>query len=471
MSLRLFNVTLTSFASLTNLVPTMKIKSFVKLLRLCRQPLVFLLFLLPVSVLLGYLFRGQASSMRTFAMAGLSLYLLPSVPIVLCSITLAIDGILLAENDRGFLFRLILISLALALGSALLGLISAQLWHAGKLNEQAKMMLGEVVGAGSTAINVYMRSDSPAQSPDPLLKTIVDWTVPNNMMMHLTKNETLKIISASLAFGITIRLIPPAMAGQLRLLLSGVNEMSTQLLKILLDFSPIIIVLLLASSFGTMNFGVVYSLVSFIAAFLMTALVCLLLALVLTSHRAASAEMMVQVAQKMPGRDDETTDGNVRHTFDIFMLGLTTASSMSLYSSIYYLLRAWRFNELQINPAISTNLLIARSGNIVFNMIAIVFAINFYSEPFTLSLMARAVLLAILTGLATAGLSGIAVVPVITMALDALRIPSTPIIMPLLAIDPLLGMIRAGITGVIALSGATLICSKADSIISPPLVD
>jgi proton glutamate symport protein len=449
----------------------MKIKSFFNLLRFCRQPLVFLFVLLPFSMLIGYLLRGQAGNMRTLAMAGLSLYLLPSVPIVLCSITLAVDGILSVENERGFLLRLLLVTISLALGAALLGLISAELWHAGKLSEQAKMMLGEVVGEGSRVISVYIRTDSPQQLPEPLLNTFISWIVPNNLMMHLAKNETLKIISASLAFGITIRLIPSAMAIQLRLLLSGVNQMSTQLLSMLLDFSPVIIVLLLASSFSTMNFGVIFGLFSFIAAFLMAALFCLVLALILTYKRALPAGEGSPVIQQMRGRDEEKTTGSVHHAFDIFMLGISTASSISLYSSIHQLLRLWRYNEHQIDPAISTNLLVSRAGNIIFNMIAILFAINFYSESLSFPLMAKSVIFAILTGLASAGLSGIAVVPVITMALDALRIPSAPIILPLMAIDPILGMVRAGITGVVALSGATLICSKIKITNSLILVD
>ena len=447
----------------------MKNLPFVKLLRLCRQPLVFLFFLLPLSMLIGHLFRGQAANMRTMAMAGLSLYLLPSVPIVLCSITLAVDGILIAKNERGFILRLLLISLSLALGAAVLGFISAQLWQAGKLSEQAKLMLGEAMGSGISIIKVYMRSNSPQQLPEPLFKTIISWIVPSNMMMHLTKNETLKIITASLAFGVTIRLIPSTLAIQLRLLLSGINEMSNQLLTMLLDFSPIIIVLLLASSFSSMNVGVLFTLISFIAAFLMAALICLLLALLITHKRTLPSERGSKLNLEMHGQGEEKNTGNVNHAFDIFMLGITTASSISLYSSIHNLLREWRFNELQVDPAVSTNLLISRSGNIIFNMIAIVFAMNFFSEPMSISLMVKAVVLAILTGLATAGLSGIAVVPVIAMALDSLQIPSTPIITALMAIDPILGMIRAGITGVVALSGATLICSKLNKTNTPLL--
>jgi proton glutamate symport protein len=124
-------------------------------------------------------------------------------------------------------------------------------------------------------------------------------------------------------------------------------------------------------------------------------------------------------------------------------------------------LQDWKIDGDQIDPAISVNLLVSRAGNIVYNIVAIFFALNLFDESITVALSGKAVLLAILTGLATAGLSGIAVVPVITMALEVMRVPSAPIIIPLLAIDPILGMVRAGITGVVALSGASLICSHA----------
>lgn len=425
----------------------MVIRRLVNLLRRCRQPLVFLFFLLPLSMAFGYLFRQLAEGLRTVAMAGLSLYLLPSVPIVLCSITLAVDRLFSAGNDRNYLGRLLIISSLLAFGSALIGLFCAQVWHAGKLDEHAKMALGQFVGTGTQVIHVYLHSVPPIEQPEPLLNTLVNWIVPNNLMMHMTRNETLKIIMASLAFGVTIRLIPEAMAHQVRTLLGAVNAMSTQLLGILLDLSPLIITLLLASSFSKLNFGVVLGLTSFIAAFFAAAGVTLLLALLVVCICAPQSDV------RAPSR--------ARSVLDVFILGISTASSISLYSSIQQILQDWKIDGDQIDPAISVNLLVSRAGNIVYNIVAIFFALNLFDESITVALSGKAVLLAILTGLATAGLSGIAVVPVITMALEVMRVPSAPIIIPLLAIDPILGMVRAGITGVVALSGASLICSHA----------
>jgi proton glutamate symport protein len=438
----------------------MIVRRLILVLRLARQPLYFLLIVLPVSVLLGVLLRGQASTLRMLGMAGVGLYLLPSVPIVLCSITLAFDRMVSEARDRGYVLRLALVTTAIAIAVAVLGLVSAMIWHAGSLNDSAKLAVGGLVEQGSSEIRIYLRSQPHQASPEPLLKMLLSWIVPNNIIQHLGRNETLKIIVASAGFGLTIHLIPSQMAASVRLLLSSLNAMASRLLQALLDASPLIILLLVASAVGTANLGVMLALLSFTASIVSAAVVCLLIAAALTRrYRTRSTSAAVLVSGTAGGAD--AIEDEASNSLDVFLLGLSTASSIALYSSITHLLRRWCFSEQQIDTAIAINLLVARAGNIVYNMAAIVFAINFYQIPLTFSLLLRSVLLAILTGLATAGLSGIAVVPVVALALDTLRIPSGPLILLLLSIDPLLGMVRAGITGVVSLAGATLICSVA----------
>lgn len=435
-------------------------RRLIALLRQARQPLPFLLVVLPLAIVMGLLLSDQAPVLRTLAMAGVGLYLLPAVPIVMTAIILAFDRMVSQRSDRGFLWRLLLVTVGAALLAAVLGVVCGLLWKTGSLSDSARLAVGEIVEQGSAEIRVYLRSQPSQPAAEPFLQTLLNWVVPTNLFAHLTNNETLKIIVASAAFGFSIHFIPPAMATPLRLWLSGVNAIASRLLHLMLEASPLIILLLIASAVSKVNAEVMLALINFMAAIASASLITLLLALVITRrYQRGLAAALLEPCQQDSASSALPEQGDVNSTADIFMLGISTASSITLFSSVATLLRRWRFSDQQIDTAVAINLLVARAGNILYNMVAIIFAINFYDVPLDAALLIRAIPLAILTGLATAGLSGIAVVPVVALALDSMRIPSGPVIVLLLSIDPVLSMVRAGITGVVSLSAGTLICS------------
>ena len=104
----------------------------------------------------------------------------------------------------------------------------------------------------------------------------------------------------------------------------------------------------------------------------------------------------------------------------------------------------------------SLSLLIARMGNIIYNIIAIVFALNLFEVNMTPVVLIEVLLLGIVTGISAAGLNGVAVVPTIGLALAAFELPVPPVLVLLLAIDPILTLPRAATTGVLAMAISTM---------------
>ena len=62
----------------------------------------------------------------------------------------------------------------------------------------------------------------------------------------------------------------------------------------------------------------------------------------------------------------------------------------------------------------------------------------------------------IVTGISAAGLNGVSVVPTIALALTYFQLPVAPILVLLLAIDPILTLPRAATTAVLSLAISTL---------------
>jgi Na+/H+-dicarboxylate symporter len=437
-----------------------------QLLRRCRRPLPFLLVILPVAVLIGRLFPQLAAPFQSLGLAAVGLYLLPTIPIVITSITLAFDRLISENRDRRYLLRLVLITTAGCLLVAAIGLLCAYGWKVGSLSASAQQAVGQLIDQGSDELRVYLRSEPPQKPETPLLTLLIDLIVPSNLMAHISKNETLKILIASAAFGLTFNRVPDPLADRMRLFLTGLNAISIRLLDLLLDLSPLIILMLVASAAATINIPVLLGLLTFLAAFLsgcliLLAIACLILRLRHLRHAPtpASAQPADSLEASISSEGPDATE--------VFMLGITTSNSLALFSSITRMLRFEHFSEQQVDTTIVLHLLVTRAGNILYNAMAILFAINFYDLPLTPSLLLKVLLLAILAGLAATGLSGVATVPVITIALNSLQIPVGPILVLLLAIDPLLVMLRASSTGVASLGSAILICDHS----SPPPLD
>ena len=65
-------------------------------------------------------------------------------------------------------------------------------------------------------------------------------------------------------------------------------------------------------------------------------------------------------------------------------------------------------------------------GNILYNIILILFAINLFEVSITPALLVQILVPSNVTGISAAGLNGVAVVPTISVALIALQIQSHP---------------------------------------------
>ena len=107
-------------------------------------------------------------------------------------------------------------------------------------------------------------------------------------------------------------------------------------------------------------------------------------------------------------------------------------------------------------------------GNIIYNIIAIMFALNLFDVKLTPYILLEALVLGIVTGISAAGLTGVSVVPTIGLALTALALPIPPVLVLLLAVDPILTLPRAATTAVLSMAICTICSDKNNTEPSEP---
>ena len=91
------------------------------------------------------------------------------------------------------------------------------------------------------------------------------------------------------------------------------------------------------------------------------------------------------------------------------------------------------------------------------------FALNLFEVKLTPYILIEALILGIVTGISAAGLTGVSVVPTIGLALTALALPIPPVLVLLLAVDPILTLPRAATTAVLSMAICTICSDKKDS--------
>jgi Na+/H+-dicarboxylate symporter len=157
----------------------------------------------------------------------------------------------------------------------------------------------------------------------------------------------------------------------------------------------------------------------------------------------------------------ERASSDVNPADSVFLLGLSTGSSLACYPTIMRAMEKMGRNCSHSEAAASLSLLISRMGNIIYNIIAIVFALNLFEVKLSPAILFQVLVLGIVTGISAAGLNGVAVVPTIGLALTSFQLPIPPILVLLLAVDPILTLPRAATTGVLAMA-VTVIASDRD---------
>ena len=272
--------------------------------------------------------------------------------------------------------------------------------------------------------------------------------IPSNIFADASDGQTLKVITGSVIAGFAIARLRSDCTQPLLTLLRSVNTISVQVLSIVLNLAPLVLICLISAAISTINAEIVVALLNFTICVFLTAIASLGISRLVFRRFTSSSER---------------SGISVNPVDSVFLLSLSTGSSMTSYPLLFETLTGMGRDESEVEASASLSLLIARLGNVSYNVIAILFALNLYDVSITPVRVVEVIALGAITGVSAAGLTGVATVPTITVALLYFQVPAPPILVLLLAIDPILTLPRAATTGVLAMAIAVVSSYKSPS--------
>ena len=413
-----------------------------------RKPRNFFLYILPFSIVLGrFIPPSYSSTLNEIGVSLVQLIAFPAIPLVLSAVMISIANIFGSEtrssSDRIRFGTRFIVSLLLAiLFASSLALLLSLYQSPGILSPSAKLSIGRFmldvtdirVGAVSTVTQVN--------------DIWISKLIPSNIFADASDGQTLKVITGSVIAGFAIARLRSDITQPLLTLLRSVNTISVQVLSIVLNLAPLVLICLISAAISTINAEIVVALLNFTICVFLTAIASLGISRLVFRRFTSSSER---------------SGISVNPVDSVFLLSLSTGSSMTAYPLLFETLTGMGRDKSEVEASASLSLLIARLGNVSYNVIAILFALNLYDVSITPVRVVEVIALGAITGVSAAGLTGVATVPTITVALLYFQVPAPPILVLLLAIDPILTLPRAATTGVLAMAIAVVSSYKSPS--------
>ena len=425
------------------------LNQIVRFLASLRRPDNFFFYVVPFSVVLGRV--APASWADAFNDVGMSLVQLiafPAMPLVLSAVMISMANIFSinqssSDQCRRFSSRFFCSLVGAVLLTALLAVMLSAYQGAGELSPDGKLSIGRFM-LDSSDIHISRIPDPGGLASDFWIAKLI----PANLLADASQERTIRVITGSILAGLAMSRLGSSVTEPLMLFLRSINSIAIQVLNIVLNLAPLVLVCLIAGAVSRVNAEIVVALLNLTICVFLAALVSLGMARLIFRRFTSTHE-----------RDSLSS-----HPIDsVFLLSLSTGSSMSSYSLMYESLKAMGRNEAEVEASSSLSLLVACLGNVSYNVIAIVFALNLYGVSLTPLRMIEVIGLGVFTGISAAGLTGVAIAPTLGLALTYFQVPAAPVLALLLAVEPILTLPRAATTSVLAMAIAVVSASRACS--------
>ena len=388
----------------------------------------------PITILLSIVL-GVALGMRmpelSLSLEGvggiyLSLLKVTVLPFLFATILVGVVSLLQKEGAATLIKRILVGFLCSMLLAGAIGVGSVALTSQDMTAEKTAN-LGALVNnreSGTTDLELTMREPMP--QPEEISPfTVFGKFIPENIFASLNTGESLKVVMFCLIFGVALGSVPGKGLTIITDALKAVQTASISIFKFLNYFLPFALVAMISSQVAKVGVGIFSVMLDFITQQALGGLVLMLIATGVLWLRSGGSLWSVL--------------GAVRETV---IVAISSRSSLACIPYAQEALCRLRFERSGVELLVPLSFTVNRVGSITYYAIATLFIANIYGISLDLAGYCVIVLGSILAGLASAGTTGVLTVATVAIVCDLLRLPHEAVIVLLIAVDPVMDMIR-----------------------------
>ena len=365
------------------------------------------------------------------------------LPFLLATILVGIIGLLQKEGSETLIRKIIIGFVGSMFLAAVIG-VGTVLVTGTEMTPQKKTEFGVLVNNKDTGTDLNITLHEPMPTAPPISAgKMAEKFIPENIFNTLNNGESLKIVIFCLIFGVALGHLQTEGQRMLVEVLKSVQQASISIFKFLNYFLPIALLAMISSQVGKVGVGIFMTMFDFVMQQAIGGFLVIALGTVVIWMRSGLSLMTV-----------------IRETKETLIVAVSSRSSLACIPYAQEALHRLHFNKGGVELTVPLSFTVNRIGSIVYYAIATVFIANIYDSPLGLTGLAVVLFGSILAGLASAGTTGILTVATVAVVCDLLKLPSEAVLVLLIAVDPLMDMIRTAshVHGNIAVTA--FVCDK-----------
>ena len=378
-----------------------------------------------LGVLAGVYLPQESMGFESIGGIYISLLKVVVLPFLLATILVGVISLLQKEGSATMIKRIIIGFIGSMVIAGAIGVGSVAITGT-EMTQEKKVQLGALVNnkdQGSD-LNITLKEPMPI-TPVVSPMEVAEKFIPENIFKSLDMGESLKVVIFCLIFGIALGNIKTAGQQILVDVLKSIQQASISIFKFLNYFLPFALLAMISSQVGKVGVGIFGTLLEFICQQALGGIVVLVLATIVIWMRAKTSIMDVISATK-----------------ETLIVAISSRSSLACIPYAQEALNKLKFDRAGVELTVPLSFTVNRIGSIVYYAIATAFIANIYGMSLGVSGLLVILFGSILAGLASAGTTGILTVATVAIVCDLLKLPSEAVLVLLIAVDPLMDMIR-----------------------------
>ena len=378
-----------------------------------------------LGVLAGVYLPQESMGFESIGGIYISLLKVVVLPFLLATILVGVISLLQKEGSATMIKRIIIGFIGSMVIAGAIGVGSVAITGS-EMTQEKKVQLGALVNnkdQGSD-LNITLKEPMPI-TPVVSPMEVAEKFIPENIFKSLDMGESLKVVIFCLIFGIALGNIKTAGQQILVDVLKSIQQASISIFKFLNYFLPFALLAMISSQVGKVGVGIFGTLLEFICQQALGGIVVLVLATIVIWMRAKTSIMDVIGATK-----------------ETLIVAISSRSSLACIPYAQEALNKLKFDRAGVELTVPLSFTVNRIGSIVYYAIATAFIANIYGMSLGVSGLLVILFGSILAGLASAGTTGILTVATVAIVCDLLKLPSEAVLVLLIAVDPLMDMIR-----------------------------
>ena len=360
---------------------------------------------------------------------------------------------LLREGETGALLgRVVWVLAAFSCAAVLLAAGLMQLWQPGTdLSDQTKLSFGQIIGANHD-LTMSLYEGSGPQASALSLQQLITSLIPSNVFASLSHGETLKVMVFSLLFGLAVGRVPNSTAHTLSHTLDTVYKACQVLTKWFNVPLPLVLFAMTAHQVSQTGYDAIRAMAPFVLNVWGVTLAMLMASIWIIQSRTGLRVQQVLSALREP----------------FFVAAVTRNSVTCMPSMIEALAGKLRFPLSTVELLVPLTTSILRTGQMAYYVCATMFIAQIYDRTLTGQEVALVLLVSILTGIASAGMTGLVTLSLIGTTAGYLGLPFEAAFILFVAVDPMCDLARTLMIVIPNCGAVALLCPTQKDLAKPP---